>query len=187
MSVVSRHANSVRDALPGIVELCPPRFGYQVKSSRNRPSCTVHNIDSSNVFRNCLVGKAYKVKISDFGTDNDSYSADYYKLDGKLGLPIRWMAWESAFLVSRPEPPSCSYVYDLRGLGNAKSVSPNYGNNEHENNRSSTYFGLKIIVRRVNRLIISCELSDSERSEERILSHNKVDIFSNFSCEYFFV
>lgn len=52
------------------------------------------------IFRNCLVGKAYKVKISDFGTDNESYSADYYKLDGKLGLPIRWMAWESAFLVS---------------------------------------------------------------------------------------
>lgn len=52
-------------------------------------------------FRNCLVGKAYKVKISDFGTDNESYSADYYKLDGKLGLPIRWMSWESAFLVSK--------------------------------------------------------------------------------------
>ncbi|KAF0691425.1 discoidin domain-containing receptor tyrosine kinase B-like [Aphis craccivora] len=50
--------------------------------------------------RNCLVGKAYKVKISDFGTDNEAYSADYYKLDGNLGLPIRWMSWESAFLVS---------------------------------------------------------------------------------------
>lgn len=47
------------------------------------------------------MGKAYKVKISDFGTDNELYSADYYKLDGKLGLPIRWMAWESAFLVSK--------------------------------------------------------------------------------------
>lgn len=46
------------------------------------------------------MGKAYKVKISDFGTDNELYSADYYKLDGKLGLPVRWMAWESAFLVS---------------------------------------------------------------------------------------
>lgn len=64
-----------------------------------------HNINSSDFFRNCLVGKAYRVKISDFGTDNDLYSADYYKLDGKLGLPIRWMAWESAFLVSKPEPP----------------------------------------------------------------------------------
>lgn len=46
------------------------------------------------------MGKAYKVKISDFGTDNELYSADYYKLDGKLGLPVRWMSWESAFLVS---------------------------------------------------------------------------------------
>ncbi|XP_050524252.1 discoidin domain-containing receptor tyrosine kinase B-like [Daktulosphaira vitifoliae] len=48
--------------------------------------------------RNCLVGKGFKVKISDFGTDNDMYSADYYKLDGKMGLPVRWMSWESAFM-----------------------------------------------------------------------------------------
>lgn len=50
-------------------------------------------------FRNCLVGKGYLVKISDFGTDNEIYAADYYKVDGSLALPVRWMAWESIYLV----------------------------------------------------------------------------------------
>jgi hypothetical protein len=49
--------------------------------------------------RNCLVGKAYQIKISDFGTDNELYAADYYKVDGTMALPIRWMAWESIFQV----------------------------------------------------------------------------------------
>lgn len=48
--------------------------------------------------RNCLVGKAYQIKISDFGTDNELYAADYYKVDGCMALPVRWMAWESIFL-----------------------------------------------------------------------------------------
>lgn len=50
--------------------------------------------------RNCLVGKAYHIKISDFGTDNELYACDYYKVDGTMPLPVRWMAWESIFLVS---------------------------------------------------------------------------------------
>ncbi|XP_015586340.1 discoidin domain-containing receptor 2 isoform X1 [Cephus cinctus] len=48
--------------------------------------------------RNCLVGKAYHIKISDFGTDNELYACDYYKVDGNMPLPVRWMAWESVFL-----------------------------------------------------------------------------------------
>ena len=28
------------------------------------------------------------------------YSGDYYKVEGKAVLPIRWMAWESILLVS---------------------------------------------------------------------------------------
>jgi hypothetical protein len=51
------------------------------------------------VCRNCLVGKAYHIKISDFGTDNELYAADYYKVDGTMALPVRWMAWESIFQV----------------------------------------------------------------------------------------
>lgn len=47
------------------------------------------------------MGKAYQIKISDFGTDNELYAADYYKVDGGMALPVRWMAWESIFLVSK--------------------------------------------------------------------------------------
>ncbi len=41
--------------------------------------------------RNCVVGRGLLVKISHFATDTDQYSQDYYKLDGKMPLPIRWM------------------------------------------------------------------------------------------------
>lgn len=51
-------------------------------------------------YRNCLVGKGYQIKISDFGTDNEAYSSDYYKVNGSMALPVRWMACESVFLVS---------------------------------------------------------------------------------------
>ncbi|XP_022905672.1 discoidin domain-containing receptor 2-like [Onthophagus taurus] len=47
--------------------------------------------------RNCLVGKAYQIKICDFGTYNELYVNDYYKVDGNTPLPIRWMAWESVY------------------------------------------------------------------------------------------
>ncbi|KAE8743333.1 hypothetical protein FOCC_FOCC011072 [Frankliniella occidentalis] len=48
--------------------------------------------------RNCLVGDNYEIKISDFGTDNELYSADYYTFGENVALPVRWMAWESVFL-----------------------------------------------------------------------------------------
>ncbi len=49
--------------------------------------------------RNCLVGHNYSVKISDFGMSRSLYSADYYRIEGRAVLPIRWMAWESVLLV----------------------------------------------------------------------------------------
>ena len=49
--------------------------------------------------RNCLVGLAYTVKIGDFGMSRELYSNDYYKIEGKAVLPIRWMAWESIVMV----------------------------------------------------------------------------------------
>ena len=49
--------------------------------------------------RNCLVGSAYTIKISDFGMSRNLYSSDYYRIEGKAILPIRWMAWESVLLV----------------------------------------------------------------------------------------
>ena len=50
--------------------------------------------------RNCLVGAYHSIKISDFGMSRDLYCSDYYRVEGKAVLPIRWMAWESLILVS---------------------------------------------------------------------------------------
>ncbi|XP_045112632.1 discoidin domain-containing receptor 2-like isoform X4 [Portunus trituberculatus] len=48
--------------------------------------------------RNCLVGAGHIIKISDFGMSRNLYSNDYYRIEGKALLPIRWMAWESILL-----------------------------------------------------------------------------------------
>lgn len=54
--------------------------------------------------RNCLVGKNYTIKIADFGMSRNLYSGDYYRIQGRAVLPIRWMSWESILLVSGPRP-----------------------------------------------------------------------------------
>uniref|UniRef100_A0A8C5R6C8 receptor protein-tyrosine kinase n=1 Tax=Leptobrachium leishanense TaxID=445787 RepID=A0A8C5R6C8_9ANUR len=48
--------------------------------------------------RNCLVGNSYTIKIADFGMSRNLYSGDYYRIQGRAVLPIRWMAWESILL-----------------------------------------------------------------------------------------
>ena len=47
--------------------------------------------------RNCLVGRDFVVKISDFGMSRKLYECFYYRVHGKLILPIRWMAYESFY------------------------------------------------------------------------------------------
>ena len=47
--------------------------------------------------RNILVGVDYTVKIADFGMSQNLYSAYYYKVRGRIFLPIRWMAYECFF------------------------------------------------------------------------------------------
>lgn len=49
--------------------------------------------------RNCLVGNNHTIKIADFGMSRNLYSGDYYRIQGRAVLPIRWMAWESILLV----------------------------------------------------------------------------------------
>lgn len=44
--------------------------------------------------RNCLVGHANTVKIADFGMSRNLYSKHYYRVEGRVILPIRWMAPE---------------------------------------------------------------------------------------------
>ncbi len=49
--------------------------------------------------RNCLVDDLYTIKISDLGMSRTQHSKDYYRLEGRTMLPIRWMSWESIMLV----------------------------------------------------------------------------------------
>ncbi|XP_061748424.1 discoidin domain-containing receptor 2 isoform X3 [Nerophis ophidion] len=48
--------------------------------------------------RNCLLDRRLTMKISDFGMSRNLYSSDYYRIQGRAVLPIRWMAWESILL-----------------------------------------------------------------------------------------
>jgi len=41
----------------------------------------------------------FLAQISDFGMSRVLHSADYYRIQGRAVLPIRWMAWESVLLV----------------------------------------------------------------------------------------
>ena len=47
--------------------------------------------------RNCLVGRDFIVKISDFGMSRSLYESAYYRVQGTLILPIRWMACETFY------------------------------------------------------------------------------------------
>ncbi|KRZ92197.1 Discoidin domain-containing receptor 2 [Trichinella sp. T8] len=48
--------------------------------------------------RNCLLGQDLTIKIADFGMARSLYQSDYYRIEGRFVLPIRWMAWECVLL-----------------------------------------------------------------------------------------
>ncbi|XP_018048990.1 PREDICTED: discoidin domain-containing receptor 2-like [Atta colombica] len=48
--------------------------------------------------RNCLVCRGCTVKVSDLGSGRSAYAADYFRVEGRPPLPIRWMPWESMLM-----------------------------------------------------------------------------------------
>lgn len=54
-----------------------------------------HYVHRDLAARNCLVGEELIVKISDFGLSRDIYSSDYYRVQSKSLLPVRWMPSEA--------------------------------------------------------------------------------------------
>ena len=54
-----------------------------------------HYVHRDLATRNCLVAEDNTVKLADFGLTRDIYSNDYYRVEGKRALPIRWMSPES--------------------------------------------------------------------------------------------
>jgi discoidin domain receptor family protein 2 len=72
---------------------------------------TLNMVHRDLATRNCLVGLLYTIKISDFGMSRGLYKDDYYSIDGKAVLPVRWMAWESVLLVSIEKDPNTCFFF----------------------------------------------------------------------------
>lgn len=51
-----------------------------------------HFVHRDLATRNCLVTDRLIIKISDFGLSRDIYSCDYYRIQSKTLLPVRWMS-----------------------------------------------------------------------------------------------
>lgn len=60
---------------------------------------SLHFVHRDLATRNCLVGSNHTIKIADFGMSRNLYRGDYYLIQGRAVLPIRWMSWESVLLV----------------------------------------------------------------------------------------
>lgn len=78
--------------------------------------------------RNCLLDRRLTIKIADFGMSRNLYSSDYYRIQGRAVLPIRWMAWESILLVQSRGSGSrvdCHtpwfYIYSILCLSDANT------------------------------------------------------------------
>lgn len=86
---------SSEDGTPQILDL--PDFLHIAKqiAAGMEYLASHHYVHRDLAARNCLVGDILTVKISDFGLSRDIYSSDYYRVQSKSLLPVRWMPPES--------------------------------------------------------------------------------------------
>ena len=82
--------------------------------------------------RNCLVGRDFVVKISDFGMSRNLYESFYYRVQGRLILPIRWMAYESFYGKFSVKSDAWSFGVTLWEIYNLAQIEPYYEMSDEE-------------------------------------------------------